>query len=286
MQVSTSLLAALASGLLVACTYPSVDPFNPTKPVDQQNDGNDANDGAAPSDARRPVGVVPGVTAGVDAGVGASPPAVTAPTTGGTVKLSVTISGSGIVESSPSGLTCTGQICSGTFPAMSAVTLSALPGPGEEQAVWGGACGGIGTCHLSVFHDETVTAEMIPITGSFTGSYTHSETVGGCTFTNSGTMTVTFGQDGDALTSSARLTGLQLRNGAPQCSLVNSNATGTAPAAPVQGNGLELTGSWKFAINNARSPLTLPFKAIVAGSSMTGTWTCTGCTGDFTLTRQ
>jgi hypothetical protein len=141
-------------------------------------------------------------------------------------------------------------------------------------------------CTLTLSDDAAVAADMPPIAGTFTGTYSHTIRAFGCAFTNRGTLTVSFGRDGAVLTSGATVTGLELRDPSHECALVTNDASGSAPATPTAGNGIELTGSWSFAVPRAKSHLPLAFKASVGGDTMTGDWDCPGCTGSFTLTRR
>ena len=70
--------------------------------------------------------------------------------------LSVTVTGSGTVTSSPAGITCPGT-CVASFPVGTAVTLTATPGTGSFTG-WSGACTGSGTCKLTLNTDQAVTA--------------------------------------------------------------------------------------------------------------------------------
>lgn len=73
--------------------------------------------------------------------------------------VSVTISGSGSVTSSPSGLSCSAGTCSARFVSGTSVTLSATPGAGASFSGWGGACSGTGSCSLGALtSNQVVTA--------------------------------------------------------------------------------------------------------------------------------
>ncbi len=89
----------------------------------------------------------------------------------GTYTLTVTVNagadGSGSVSSSPIGIACP-TICSYTFPASTAITLSALAGAGSGYAFsgWVGAgCAGVGTCAFTLSANTSVTANFSPIGG-------------------------------------------------------------------------------------------------------------------------
>jgi Divergent InlB B-repeat domain len=70
--------------------------------------------------------------------------------------------GSGVVRSSPAGITC-GVACTGTFSEGSTVRLTATPSTGSTFAGWtGGGCAGTSTCDL------VVPASDVSVTATFT----------------------------------------------------------------------------------------------------------------------
>jgi hypothetical protein len=71
--------------------------------------------------------------------------------------LSVTVSGSGSVTSSPTGVTCP-STCSASFNAGTAVTLTATPANGFGFSGWSGACSGVGNCVVTMNAAQSVTA--------------------------------------------------------------------------------------------------------------------------------
>ncbi len=72
--------------------------------------------------------------------------------------LTVSLSGNGTVSSSPSGVTCFNQVCSGSFAEGTSVSLTAHPHSGETFSGWGGACSGSSTCMVSLTTAMTVSA--------------------------------------------------------------------------------------------------------------------------------
>jgi phospholipase C len=96
------------------------------------------------------------------------------------VQVSVTLSGSGTVTSSPAGVNC-GTTCSQSFPEGTQVTLNATPAAGFSFGGWSGACTGTGACVLPTSGAQSVTA-------SFMGSGALQVTV---TLAGAGTGTVT-----------------------------------------------------------------------------------------------
>jgi Divergent InlB B-repeat domain/Periplasmic copper-binding protein (NosD) len=71
--------------------------------------------------------------------------------------LSASVTGSGSVTSSPSGISC-GSTCSANYVAGTQVTLTATPAGGDSFTGWGGACGGTGNCVVTMNAAESVSA--------------------------------------------------------------------------------------------------------------------------------
>ena len=94
----------------------------------------------------------------------------------GPYALTAGIVGNGTVSSQPSGVICSGSNCSGTFPASTAVTLTAIPGANQSFAGWTGACTGSSSCTVSMTQARSVTATFIPLNGT---SFTLSTSVSG-----------------------------------------------------------------------------------------------------------
>lgn len=68
-------------------------------------------------------------------------------------------SGTGLVTSSPLGISC-GASCSTTFAPGADVVLGAAPDAGSTFVGWSGACTGSATCHVKLLNDTTVTANF------------------------------------------------------------------------------------------------------------------------------
>ena len=198
--------------------------------------------------------------------------------------LTVTLAGpgTGAITSTPSGVSCTGTTCKGSFARGTAVTLAAAPAAGSLFTGWSGACTGTSSCAARVDADVAVTADFQALAGTWSGTYTNNRVAVGCAFNNAGNLGVTLKVTGTALSSSATVTGLQLR-AIPSCNLVGTT-TGAAPDSAVTLASDSLTGTWTFAVQSGGT-LAFPFTAKVAGKTMTGSWTCPTCTGTFTLTK-
>ncbi len=72
-------------------------------------------------------------------------------------KLTVTVTGSGTVRSTPAGIRC-GTDCTEDYAAGTVVTLTANAGQGTSFTGWSGACTGTGTCTVTMDAAKTVTA--------------------------------------------------------------------------------------------------------------------------------
>lgn len=74
--------------------------------------------------------------------------------------LSVTVTGSGSVASTPSGINCN-PTCSASFTSGTSATLTASPASGYSFSGWGGACSGTGSCIVSMTAARNVTANFM-----------------------------------------------------------------------------------------------------------------------------
>jgi hypothetical protein len=73
--------------------------------------------------------------------------------------LAVSVTGSGMVTSSPSGISC-GATCSAGFATGTQVVLDATPAAGASFTGWGGACSGTGSCQVTMNAATSVTANF------------------------------------------------------------------------------------------------------------------------------
>ena len=76
-------------------------------------------------------------------------------------RLTVTVTGSGQVKSSPPGLSCDSSTCSANFTAGASITLTATASSGFTFAGWGGDCSGSGECIVSLSQDGAVSASFV-----------------------------------------------------------------------------------------------------------------------------
>ncbi len=114
--------------------------------------------------------------------------------------LTVTVggSGSGTVTSSPAGISCSSGTCTASFPQGTQVTLTEAPAGDSLFTGWSGACGGTGSCSVTLSGDTTVNATFalavtltVDVSGNGSGTVTSSPAGISCT---SGTCTASFPQ--------------------------------------------------------------------------------------------
>jgi hypothetical protein len=92
------------------------------------------------------------------------------------VTLSVSVTGSGTVTSSPAGINC-GSSCSAGYAPGTQVTLTAAPASGWKFNGWSNACSGTGTCSVTMNSAQSVTATFVQLAFTLTVSVTGSGTV-------------------------------------------------------------------------------------------------------------
>jgi hypothetical protein len=93
--------------------------------------------------------------------------------------------------------------------------------------------------------------------------------------------TIAAGTTAGTFSANTTMTGFQIRDGG--CNIIRTNnGAATAPLTL----GAQITGTLPVKIDTINGTLDFPFTATISGKTMTGTWTCTGCTGSFTLTKQ
>lgn len=114
--------------------------------------------------------------------------------------LTVSLTGSGTVSSSPTGINCNTGSCTSSFSSGSSVALTATPSAGYSFSGWSGACSGTGSCVVTMSGDQSVAATFsqgtagtyqLSVTMAGTGSGTVSSSPGGITCTT-GTCSFNF----------------------------------------------------------------------------------------------
>jgi len=99
-----------------------------------------------------------GCGGGTSSGSGGTPPPQNP-------QLTVVLSGTGTVTSSPSGINC-GTTCSASFVSNTQVTLTATAGNGFAFTGWSGGCSGTGTCAVTLTAATSVTATFNAVPSS------------------------------------------------------------------------------------------------------------------------
>jgi large repetitive protein len=92
--------------------------------------------------------------------VGSNSAYVTVTVTEARLTVNLSGAGSGSVNSTPSGIACTGGSCSHDYALGSLVTLLQAGGAGSRFAGWSGACTGSGTCAVTMSAARSVTASF------------------------------------------------------------------------------------------------------------------------------
>ncbi len=108
--------------------------------------------------------------------------------------LTTTVTGNGLVSSSPSGISCgsTGANCKTSYSSGTSVTLTATPSVGQTFTGWAGACSGSSsTCTVTMSQARDVTAAFtgsssFPLSVVAQGSGTVTSDSGGVSCTSSG----------------------------------------------------------------------------------------------------
>ena len=90
--------------------------------------------------------------------------------------LSVTRFGTGVVNSTPAGISC-GSTCGASFDYNTVVSLSAGAAVGYTFTGWGGACSGTGACNVTMDAAKSVTATFTANNYTLTVSKTGTGTV-------------------------------------------------------------------------------------------------------------
>jgi len=260
------LATLLALVTLAACAAPSIE------------DNLDPGEDVKLPDRTTPLPAQDGGSTGNNEGGTTTPPP-----TDVTVNVTLTGGGTGTVTSTPAGLTCTAATCTGKFARGTSVTLQAAPGAGVVFTAWSGACTGTASCVAAANADVALSAELVSLDATWSGTYTNTRNAVGCTFNNKGNVSTTLKTTAPAVAGTGTITGLELRQ-VPSCGVVGST-NGTAPSEPVTITGNTLTGTWTFAVAGGGGSLAFPYTATVAGKTITGKWTCATCIGGFTLSK-
>src|SRR5262245_39931112 len=90
------------------------------------------------------------------------PTAAAGPLQAASFTLTVSVTGSGHVTSSPAGINCPGT-CSAKYSVRTSVSLAKNADTGWNFAGWGGSCSGSGGCTVVMSANHNVSAEFTPV---------------------------------------------------------------------------------------------------------------------------
>lgn len=191
--------------------------------------------------------------------------------------------GSGVVTSSPLGISC-GNACSATFTNSSTVTLTAAAASDSTFAGWSGACSGTGSCVVSMQASRSVTATFtqtnrlltVSRTGTGQGSVTSNPTGISCS-TGCPSQSVSFLQGASISLTASPASGSQFTGWSGAC-------TGTSPTCTVTLNSSQSVSAQFSTTTASIQPLTVNSAGGGSGtvSSSPSGINCTGtCSANF-----
>jgi len=115
--------------------------------------------------------------------------------------LTVALTGSGTVMSTPAGINCPGT-CNANFPANSQVSLTATATGTNSFVGWSGSCTGTSACSLTMTANESVTASFaaglgltVALAGAGTGTVVSTPAGINCSNSTTAVCTFTFAQN-------------------------------------------------------------------------------------------
>jgi hypothetical protein len=153
--------------------------------------------------------------------------------------LTVAVSGSGTVTSTPAGINC-GTTCTASYPTGTAVTLVATPAVSYHFIGWGGDCSGAGVCTLNMNAAHSVSASFALNTYNLSVATSGSGNVTGVGISCPGTCTTNLAYGSTVTLTATPFVGTHLvawsgacAGSGVTCSLVmTSNRSVTATFAP------------------------------------------------------
>jgi hypothetical protein len=196
--------------------------------------------------------------------------------------LTVSVTGSGTVTSSPSGISCP-STCSASFASGTQVTLTATPASGWKFSGWSGACSGTGTCSVTMNSAQSVTATFVqltyPLAVSLTGGGSVTSNPAGISCPS--TCSATFSSGAQVTLTATPAQGMSFIGWAGACSgsggcSVTMSAAESVSAAFTTGGDPPNSRTWVSAVSGSDSnPCTraspcLTFAAALAQTSAGG----------------
>jgi hypothetical protein len=109
-----------------------------------------------------------------------------------TYTLTTSISGNGLISSSPVGINC-GSDCAESYPNGTSVTLTATASTGWQFSGWSGSCSGAGSCIVNMNSNKNVGATFTEISPT---TYNLNDYTALSEFVNGGSTTIQFNPGG------------------------------------------------------------------------------------------
>ena len=147
-------------------------------------------------------------------------------------ELTVSVSGSGTVTSSPSGISCPSTCSLGIYYG-NTYTLTASPATGYKFAGWSGACSGTGTCPLPMTAPENVTATFTQLSETLSVGVSGSGTVTGSGISCPGTCSATYAYGTNISLSASPAAGYQFTGWSGACSGTGSCTVSMTAASSI-----------------------------------------------------
>jgi len=173
------------------------------------------------------------------------------PTVSRSLSVSFKGDGKGSVTSNPSGLTCSGETCTASFPQGTTVTLTPSTQSGNVFQGWNGICSGTSTCAVTLSSAQVVTATFVTENSDPSPPKPNLPILVNFQPTASQVPTNFQKDDGSVFTSTRGYGWNHLLNGTEQ----NSTADQTLDTFVSASN--QRPGTWNFSIPNGTYYLTM-----------------------------
>lgn len=197
-----------------------------------------------------------------------------APLTSFTLTVSKSGTGTGMVASSPAGISC-GSTCSANFDSGVVVNLTATPDSGSTFAGWSGACTGTGACSVTMDAAKSVSANFSANVGPFT--LTVAKTGNGTGTVTSTPSGISCGTTCSASFASGTVVSLAATPDSGSTFAGWGGAcSGTGACSVTMNSAQSVSATFNSTSNVALSSLSVNPTSVVGGNSSTGTVTLTG----------